>query len=46
LVASQNLAAAGQLELALPSLAAGVYFIAVFSEDNPVGVKKVWLNQR
>lgn len=35
-----------QAGIALPQLTPGVYFVAVFSEKQALGFKKIWLNQR
>ncbi|MCF8247934.1 MAG: arabinogalactan endo-1,4-beta-galactosidase [Saprospiraceae bacterium] len=43
LVASQNMAAAAEASMALPDLAAGVYYVAVFSEGKMMAARKVWL---
>jgi arabinogalactan endo-1,4-beta-galactosidase len=50
LLASQkhNTISAGSSTFAfpLPQLAAGIYFVKVSEGDMPVGVKKIWINQR
>jgi arabinogalactan endo-1,4-beta-galactosidase len=46
LVASQKLVPAGEVSFALPNMATGVYFIAIFAEGRPMMAKRIWLNQR
>ena len=46
LVASQNMTWGQGMSFALPTLTAGVYYVAVFDKNQMVGAKKVWLNQR
>jgi arabinogalactan endo-1,4-beta-galactosidase len=43
LVASQNMAAAAAASMALPDLATGVYYVAVFTEGKMMAAQKVWL---
>jgi arabinogalactan endo-1,4-beta-galactosidase len=46
LVASQKMVATGGASFAMPELATGVYYIALFAEGRPMMAKRVWLNQR
>ncbi|MBK9015306.1 MAG: glycosyl hydrolase 53 family protein [Saprospiraceae bacterium] len=45
-VASQNVTVGQTTSIALPTLTAGVYYVAVFDQIEMVGAKKVWLNQQ